>query len=89
MTTLENKIAAFLLEEDYKEWDLTLEYDGGAEPFMTTTPGTKDEVCIEAVLTDGKRLTFVAGPFAFRPNEAQVKLMNDYLYGLTGYTIFK
>lgn len=89
MKTLENKIAAFLLEEDYKEWDLTLEYEAGAEPFMTTIPGTTDEAELEAALTDGEQLTFVAGPVAFRPNEAQVKLLNDYLYGLTGYPIFK
>lgn len=90
MKTLENKIAAFLLEEDYKEWDLTLEYEAGAsEKFITTLPGTADEAAIEAVLTDGEQLTFVAGPVAFHPNDAQVKLLNDYLYGLTGYTIFK
>lgn len=89
MKTLENKIAAFLLEEDYKEWDLTLEYENGAEPFTTTIPGTTDEATLEAVLTDGEQLTFVAGPVAFHPNEAQVKLLNDYLYGLTGYPIFK
>ena len=89
MKTLENKIAAFLLEEDYKEWDLTLEYETGAEPFITTLPGTSDDAILEAVLTDGKQLTFVAGPLAFHPSEEQVKLLNDYLYGLTGYTIFK
>ena len=89
MKTLENKIAAFLLEEDYMEWNLALEYDGGAEPFMTTIPGTTDEAVLDMVLSDGEHLTFVAGAVEFSPSEDQVKLLNDYLYGLTGYTIFK
>jgi len=89
MKTLENRIAAFLLEEDYMEWNLAHEYDCGAEPLMTTIPGTTVEAVLDKVLSDGEHLTFVAGPIEFSPNEDQVTLLNNYLYGLTGYTIFK
>ena len=90
MKTLENKIADFLLEGDYKEWDLTQEYEFGAcETFKVKDPSTGEIEDLEAVKVDGNQLLFIVGATVWHPAEDTIKRLADYIYGLTGYSIEK
>ena len=84
MKTLENKIAKFLFDEGYETWDLMSEYEAGACEFLYIDG---DRVLAEIKTDDGWTLScrnFSDTEF-FRPTEEQVKIIQDYLYGLTGY----
>ena len=87
METLENKIANFLTDEGYFRWEVYKEAkEQGLEPLCF---GEKPVLEILAFSDTETLMCRFCCEQPFRPNTDEVKLINDYLYGLTGYPIFK
>ena len=87
METLESKIANFLTDEGYYRWEVYKEAEeNGLEPLRFGDKPVFEILAFSDTETLMCRFCFEQ---PFRPNTDEVKLINDYLYGLTGYPIFK
>lgn len=87
METVENKIAKFLTDEGYYCWRVFKEAkENGLEPLRFG-----EKLVLEILAFSDTETLMCRFPLEqpFRPNTDEVKLINDYLFGLTGYPIFK